>query len=92
MKKLLFLLIFSTLSLCLQAQYIINKEIYNSKDYIYQTGDKYKPAVAGTLSLLLNGAGQLVMPHSFGEFMEQLMECHILPVMKLNPYFLLAPE
>ena len=59
MKKLLFLLIFSTLSLSLQAQYIINKEIYNSKDYIYQTGDKYKPAVAGTLSFFLNGAGQL---------------------------------
>ena len=41
------------------AQYKINKEKYNFKDYTYQETDKYHPAIAGVSSYLVPGLGQI---------------------------------
>ncbi len=41
------------------AQYKINKEKYNFKDYTYQEADKYHPAIAGVASYVVPGLGQI---------------------------------
>ncbi len=41
------------------AQYKINKEKYNFKDYTYQETDKYHPAIAGVASYVVPGLGQI---------------------------------
>jgi TM2 domain-containing membrane protein YozV len=42
------------------AQYRLNRTMYNSRNYIYQTGDPYKPSVAGFTSFLIPGLGQMI--------------------------------
>jgi len=41
------------------AQYEIEKEKYNFKDYTYQETDKYHPAIAGVASYVVPGLGQI---------------------------------
>lgn len=41
------------------AQYKINKEKYNFKDYTYQETDKYHPAIAAVASYVVPGLGQI---------------------------------
>ncbi len=65
LKKFLFIiagvLFFSTLT---NAQYRINKTRYDYRAYSYQVDDPYNPAIAGVLSFLIPGLGQMVS----GEF------------------------
>lgn len=42
-----------------QAQYRINKTIYNYRAYSHQAGDPYNPVVAGVASSLMPGLGQV---------------------------------
>lgn len=41
------------------AQYKIDKEKYNFKDYTYQETDKYHPVIAGVASYVVPGLGQI---------------------------------
>ncbi len=42
------------------AQYKMNKKNYNHKDYVWEQGDRYSPALAGVASLFVPGLGQMV--------------------------------
>ncbi len=48
------------LSVSASAQYKVNKQKYNYKDYESQQGDPYNPIVLGGASLLLPGLGQIM--------------------------------
>jgi TM2 domain-containing membrane protein YozV len=48
------------ISSVVNAQYRLNKTMYNSKHYAYQRGDPYKPSVAGLTSFLIPGLGQMI--------------------------------
>ncbi len=41
------------------AQYTVEKEIYNHRDYIYNVNDRYHPAFAGVASCFIPGLGQI---------------------------------
>ena len=41
------------------AQYKMNKEKYNYKEYTYQESDKYMPVIAGVASYIIPGLGQM---------------------------------
>jgi len=48
------------ISSVVNAQYRLNKTMYNSKHYTHQRGDPYKPSVAGLTSFLIPGLGQMI--------------------------------
>jgi hypothetical protein len=55
-------LMFLGMILCISAtaQYKVNKTKYNYKEYEWQAGERYNPAVAGIASLFVPGLGQIV--------------------------------
>ena len=44
----------------LNAQYKVNKHLYDHKSYTYQPGDPYNPGVCGVVSFLVPGVGQII--------------------------------
>lgn len=48
------------LSISVSAQYKVNKQNYNHKEYTKQAGDLYNPALAGVASVLIPGLGQMI--------------------------------
>ncbi len=61
MEKILifFAIIFALLFNEVSAQYSINKNKYNHRDYSFQPGDPYKPASAVVASVIIPGLGQM---------------------------------
>ena len=61
MKKIYFLLAgMLIISIAADAQYRINKIMYDYHDFSYVKGDPYRPAIAGFSSLLVPGTGQIM--------------------------------
>jgi len=61
MKKFLFILLGFVLCCSISnAQYSVNKTKYDYRTYIYEVGDPYNPSVAGVVSFLVPGLGQML--------------------------------
>jgi len=61
MKKYLSILVgFMLFCSVLNAQYSINKTKYDYRTYIYKVGDPYNPPIAGVVSWLVPGLGQMI--------------------------------
>lgn len=46
------------------AQYKVNRTIYNYRAYSYEAGDPYNPTLCGVLSFIIPGVGQMVAQES----------------------------
>jgi hypothetical protein len=58
--KISILLVLLSLSTMTKAQYSVNKEKYDHKEYVQQAGDPYDPSTASLASVLIPGLGQML--------------------------------
>jgi len=60
MKSILFVICLLLAVIVTNAQYRVNKYIYNAKDYTFQAEDPYNPGEAGMASFFIPGLGQMI--------------------------------
>lgn len=62
MKKFMFILtvVLFSASITTQAQYSVNKTMYDFRQYVPEVGDPYNPGVAGIASFFIPGLGQMI--------------------------------